>query len=612
VASEGVARRTDVTTHGGNFSGLRGSTRKTTTWGIAAAALAVGWACGFGYLAVTRHLAFGSHAEDLGFTDQVIWNFLRGQFFRMSVYSGAAVWNTELDLGHVLRPDSLLAFHVEPMLLLFMPLYALGGGAAALLIVQSVAVAAGAIPAYCLGAHFTSKAWCGLVVAVVYLLSPLGQWAVLADFHTSTLAAPLLLLSLERLFVAGRPVQSLLAAALAASAREDVGPVLVVLGLVLITRCQDKRPAIGFLVLGIGWTVVSLGVIHAYSGGVSPFDVRYGPTLGAGLTGVASALQRAEVVEYARTLLLSGGWLALLAPLSLLPAVPSLALNAFSTSPWMAAGKAHYSGLVLPFIALAVAVALARLHHRTRLQYAAAAGVLLTSAVGYLTAGAGPLAANYAPAQLTAHAGAAQQIADSLPADAAVSASASLVPHLTHRARAYVFPAVQDADYVFIDLQASPAPTSAGDVYLRIQSLLASGDWQVDTHADDLLLLERTPPNAPSSRAPAVSSKNATTINHPPTLLSAALIPSPDAAVDVDGPRWTLRTTWQSDQPLPSSTRLDFWVDLQSGDRLHIWDLAPLWWNPPYQWPTDQPVTVDVPNIPLRSFKSWSATWSTP
>jgi hypothetical protein len=388
--------------------------------------------------------------------------------------------------------------------------------------------------------------------------------------------------------------------------------------------------AAGFLVIGIGWTCLSLVVIHAYSGGVTPFGVRYGPSLGAGLAGMAAALKRPEVLDYARTLLLSGGWLGLLAPLSLLPAVPSLALNAFSTSPWMAAGMAHYSGLVLPFIALAVALALARLNQRMRLQYAAAAAVLLTSIVGYLTEGAGPLAANYAPAQLTPHARAAQAIADSLPADAAVSASTSLVPHLTHRAHAYVFPAVQDADYVFLDLQASPAPTSAGDVYLRVQSLLASGDWQVDTDADGLLLLEHAPdagatlPTDAPSNMPSVDQPsslraatgtprpNVPSIDHPPTLLSAALVPSPDAAIDMDGPRWTLRTTWQTDEPLPAGTHLDFWVDLQTGDRLHIWDVAPLWWNPPDQWPANQPVTVDVPNIPLRSFKSWSATWSTP
>ena len=41
------------------------------------------WAWTFAGLAVARHEAGGTHAEDLGFTEQVIWNFLRGQWFRV-------------------------------------------------------------------------------------------------------------------------------------------------------------------------------------------------------------------------------------------------------------------------------------------------------------------------------------------------------------------------------------------------------------------------------------------------------------------------------------------------------------------------------------------------
>ena len=189
----------------------------------------------FGWLAVQRHLAGGSHAEDLGFTDQVLANFLRGQFFRMSIYQGAT-WNTEIDISRLARPDSLLAFHFEPMLLLLVPLYALGGGAALLLVVQAVAVAAGALPAYRSARYAAGSALGGVAVASAYLLSPLGQWAVLADFHTSTLAAPLLVLAVERLVVRRSATQALAVAALAATAREDVGLAIGALGLVLLVR----------------------------------------------------------------------------------------------------------------------------------------------------------------------------------------------------------------------------------------------------------------------------------------------------------------------------------------------------------------------------------------
>src|SRR5207248_1146408 len=77
----------------------------------------------------------------------------------------------------------------------------------------------------------------------------------------------------------------------------------------------------------------------------------------------------------------------------------------------------------------------------------------------------------------------------------------ALVPRLSRRAHVYVFPAVLDADYIFLDLESTPAPTSAGDVYLRVQSLLSQGDWQVDSASDSLLLLEHAPGAPPTDIA---------------------------------------------------------------------------------------------------------------
>jgi hypothetical protein len=293
---------------------------------------------------------------------------------------------------------------------------------------------------------------------------------------------------------------------------------------------------------------------------------------------------------------------------STLPALPVLLLNALSTSPWMAAGKAHYSSLVLPVVAIAAAAALGRLRPNPQLQHLAIGALVVTSIAGYVREGAGPLGGNYAPATLTDHATRAARIASSLPVEAAVSASTSLVPRLIQRSRIYVFPAVLDADFIFLDLTASPAPTSAGDVFLRVHALLDDGGWGVVESDDGLLLLRRGSSGAlaMSTLSPAAGSELA-----PPTLLSAQLVPSPDGAIDIDGPRWMLRTTWQADRPLPVGTRVEFTIDLQTGEPLYVWDIAGLWWNAPEAWPVGQPITVDVPDVPIRSFKSFSAMWTT-
>jgi hypothetical protein len=83
-------------------------------WTVLVLSAAIGlWTVIFTQLALTRHDALGSHAEDLGFTDQVIWNSLHGRWFEMSVYQGAT-WNTELDVARLAHPESLLALGSPP------------------------------------------------------------------------------------------------------------------------------------------------------------------------------------------------------------------------------------------------------------------------------------------------------------------------------------------------------------------------------------------------------------------------------------------------------------------------------------------------------------------
>src|SRR6185503_10444506 len=88
--------------------------------------------------------------------------------------------------------------------------------------------------------------------------------------------------------------------------------------------------------------------------GISPFGARYS-------TASVASLFRPETLSYLGAAVIGGAWLGVLSPFALLPALPALASNALSASPWMAAGKAHYSGLVLPFVALGAAAGLARL-----------------------------------------------------------------------------------------------------------------------------------------------------------------------------------------------------------------------------------------------------------
>ena len=67
----------------------------------------------------------------------------------------------------------------------------------------------------------------------------------------------------------------------------------------------------------------------------------------------ADALRRPAVARYFRDLWFSSGGLAILYPLALLMALPSLAINSFSSYDWMHSGGGHYSATIVPFLVIA-------------------------------------------------------------------------------------------------------------------------------------------------------------------------------------------------------------------------------------------------------------------
>jgi len=191
----------------------------------------------------------------------------------------------------------------------------------------------------------------------------------------------------------------------------------------------------------------------------------------------------------------------------------------------------------------------------------------------------------------------------------------------------YVFPAIEDADYVFLDLTSSPAPTSVGDVYMRVRGLLAEGGWSVEQARDGLLLLAHTPGSPPlrtdglpsefysfvrPSSNPVsgsiLASLRESFMDGGVELQSGELIPSPEGSVEPDGPRGLLRTTWRANRVLSHEVRPDFWFDLSDGRQVHVGDVAAVWWYPPERWIPGEVVQIDVPNVPLGGVSGWRAT----
>ena len=104
---------------------------------------------------------------------------------------------------------------------------------------------------------------------------------------------------------------------------------------------------------------------------------------------------------------------------------------------------------------------------------------------GYL-----PGSGNAMALEVTDHHRHSQAVFDQIPPDAGVSAQDRLNPHVAGRETVYIFPRVDDADYVLLDVTASAWPQHPNDLKQSVDDLRQNG-FGVVAADDGYLLLGR-------------------------------------------------------------------------------------------------------------------------
>src|SRR5213594_1241231 len=188
-------------------------TASTGTMWLAVLAGIAAYAGGLSYLSLFRHRALLTGIWDLGYYAQLTWEVSQLQTPRSSIWHDA-VWGNHA---------SFILAAVAPFLRLYPE-------PATLLVIQSIVLALGAVPAYCLGRRVWAQPSAGAVTAGVYLLYPPLQFANLFDFHADTFATPMLLAAFASIF-AGRTGWALAWAGLLMLVKEDMALVALTFGL---------------------------------------------------------------------------------------------------------------------------------------------------------------------------------------------------------------------------------------------------------------------------------------------------------------------------------------------------------------------------------------------
>lgn len=326
--------------------------------------LILAFALFFSTLAVQQHQAFLTNGLDLGNVDQALWNTAQGRFLQFT-------------LMHPV--ESRLALHVEPILFLFVPLYWLGlGGPELLLIAQAIIVALGAWPLYqlaiknhtlrvgtALSYPLSFIPYLMLTLPISYLLYPPLQSAVLFDFHAVTLAPTFILFALWALETQQYKTFFLFAI-LTMACKEDMPLLMAMVGIYAGLQHKQWRLAGLTIALSTVWFIVAFFIIqpmYATSGNIQ-LD-RYAWLGNSPLEMLTSILSQpifvfnhlwyqADISNYLFNLTVSVAFLCWFSPITLLPIIPTLAINLLSANPFMwRIEDFHYVAPITPFIFIA-------------------------------------------------------------------------------------------------------------------------------------------------------------------------------------------------------------------------------------------------------------------
>src|SRR6266853_968035 len=361
-------------------------------------------------ISVYRHEHYASNAFDLAVQDQTVWGYSRGEF----------IYNTVLGI------PNLLGDHFHPMLATLAPFMLVWNSAEVLLVGQAVLLAVAGIPIY-----LWAERELGPLAGVAFQAAYLVFWGVLAgviyDFHHAAFAVPALSTALYATLT--RRNWLLVPAVLwAMLTREEIALTLIALGFYILV--VQRRWILGGVLMAVNavWLGALLGfVIPALGGGVAYRHWTY-DALGSGPVNAASHVIR-HPIDSLKLLFTPATktrvWIGSFAAFALLPlaspvllvALPSFLERFWSSSPNFWSFHFQYSMVPAPILAFAAMDTCVRVARLLRGRWAAEINECLAA----------------------------------IPGDAAVAASNTLVPHLSHRAEIYEITLHPTADYIAVD-----------------------------------------------------------------------------------------------------------------------------------------------------------------
>jgi len=333
-------------------------------------------------------------------------------------------------------------------------------------VLGSLACAVAGLGLFALARRRLGDSWWCLVPPLAFYASPLVHDADLYDFHAITLATAFLVWAVWA-FAARRPVLAWGLLAIALTCKEDVPLVGMMLGLCYLLGGERRRGLAVLLVCALYFAVV-MGVLVPLVNAGSLVETLEGPAsryawiLEDPLSGPAMLL-RPDRLRIPLYLLLTGAAVAWRGRRWLLLLVPPLAMGMLSRLEWNTRLTGTYYWLTAAAVIGIACIQASRGPLREGkvprpLVYLAVAAAVFSLMFSPLPHGMGARWANYS---VGPDREALREIAQGVPADAALSVQNNLGPHFSQRRDVAAFPRrLGSADRVLLQLRYLGGPDS--------------------------------------------------------------------------------------------------------------------------------------------------------
>lgn len=584
------------------------------------ASLAVIFAAVFGLISLRLLFSFSMAGYDLTNMSQAMWNTAHGR---------PLVFTYAYPITH------RLGVHIEPIFFLIAPLYRVFPRPETLLLLQAAIVASGALPAYWLARDHLESTAAGVIFAAAYLLFPALQSGVIYEFHPSVLAAAFWLYALY--FLDRERIGPFVAfSLLALSTKEDMAPVLALVGGYAIITKRRWRIGLAFIILGLAWFLIGVFWVQPLFSptganvqssryawlGSAPLEMISTLVAGFGET-LPEVWEYAQAGDYLLRLLIPLGFMSLLDPLTLLLAVPSLAANLLSNRLTQTRPEEfHYAAPMVPFVVVAGVYGVKRwgrwlkvilcqwrfsssetLYRRVTL--ALSCIVLGFSLTYHYYRGFSPLSQAFSLPEVTTHHQQVQTLMQLVPSDAPLLVQPNIAPFFSDRPKIYGFPShIPLVDYILIDISSLIELPNLNE---QLKSLVRpESAFGVLAATDGYLILSRHEmPGLPLpdaffdfARADVTNIQYPTQIRFGNDLefLGYTLIPDREGEVEVD-------LFFRSLRQIESKYRITLYLLDKDGQLLGatLQEPATTVWYPTHHWPPEEVVRVHIEAVPWNT-----------